>query len=97
MSERNAKMKHQQDEIEFLNSMMKVKDRLILEFMISMTANKITIPPHVVEIVDQLYPGRMDALTKASQEIARNEYDKEKDSKEIKPLRLVETKIEKES
>ena len=73
MSERNAKMKHQQDEIEFMKKMMQVKDRLLLEFMIIFTTNKMVMPPHIIKIIEQLYPGRIDALNKTAEEIEKHE------------------------
>jgi hypothetical protein len=79
MSERNKKLLQLEKKIEdyrketdFLIAAIKLKDRLLLEFAVCLTAHKITIPMHILKIMNTLYPDHMQGIAKIEQEIDAN-------------------------
>ena len=72
MSEKKAKQDRVLSEHQYLRASTEVKDRLILELVTVCTAQRFRIPPHVIKIVEALYPGKL-AILKQIDEVLENE------------------------
>ena len=75
MSERNSKLKQLEKQIkqyakdqEYLIEAIKIKDRMLVEFAVCLTAQKIPIPMHVLKIMNTLYPDKMQAIEQIEKE-----------------------------
>ena len=79
MSERNSKLiklekqieKYAQDQ-DYLIRALQLKDKLLLEFAVCMTAQKMPIPIHILKLMNTLYPNNMQKITEIEQEIDAN-------------------------